>query len=134
MATYGSNGEAFCPYINANGLASALIRTGGVAKRHIGANAVTNAKIASGTINLGTGTDGANVGRLDAKFVTCTFTATTAVSVTHGLGRIPIGYIPIWLSAKGATVRLATTAASALATTVIHIRPSATCNAKLWVF
>jgi hypothetical protein len=120
--------------IAANAVTNAKIGTNAVSKEKIAANAVTNAKIASGTISLGSGVDGANVGRLNAKYVTCTFAGTTAQAVTHGLGRTPIGYIPVWLRGKTASIRLATTAASAMTASVIHIRPSATCVAMLWIF
>ncbi len=62
----------------------------------IASNAVTGAKIAAATISLGTGTTGVAMGKLDAIIaIGSTNSSNTEVTVTHGLGRVPVGYILI---------------------------------------
>ncbi len=131
---YGSNGQAFCPWINDKGVASSLIQTNGVGKRHIGAGVVTNSKIATGTISMGAFADLGLVGKLNARFVTCTFTATTLTTVTHGLGRRPIGYHVIGNTKEAQIYNATTNWTSALATTVLRLRTGATCAVRLMVF
>lgn len=60
----------------------------------IATNAVTAAKIAAGKVALGTGTDGATAGKLDAKYQVFTSGGAGATNtVAHGLGRVPTGFV-----------------------------------------
>ncbi len=65
-----------------------------IAASHIATNSVIEAKIADATIGLGGGTSGVAMGKLDAIIAEgSTNTANAEVTVTHGLGRAPVGYL-----------------------------------------
>lgn len=56
-----------------------------------------------GTLSLGTAANGTTAGKLNAVYVTYTTNATanTADSVTHTLGRVPVGYLEVRCSNSG---------------------------------
>lgn len=67
----------------------------------------------------------------NAKIVTVTFSSTSAdVAVTHGLGRAPVGYIPLTLSADMTIY----TGSSPGTSSLLYLRSSATGTAKLLIF
>lgn len=134
IMAYGNDAEQFCPHINDKGITSNLVATNALQKRHIKAGAVTNSKIATGTISLGSFKDLGSVGKINAKYVTCTFTATTLTTVTHGLGRAPQGYLVVGKTKEADVYNATTNWASALATTVLRLRTGATCAVRLLVW
>jgi hypothetical protein len=104
----------FCPHLNLNGVGNSLLVSKAINSRVLATNAVTtakilnfkittaklatsgvtNAKIANATINIGGATSGAALGKLNAKYKSVlTKASNTAVFVTHGLGRTPVGYL-----------------------------------------
>lgn len=88
--------------VGAGAVTTAKIGASAVTTAKIGAGAVTNAKIAANTINLGSGTNLAYAGKLNAKYVTFTTGAANAnKAVTVTLGRTPIGYIQVGANKTG---------------------------------
>ena len=128
---YG-NKKDWCPHLNATGVRASLIGTGAVEGKHLAAQAVSNAKIATQTISLGTATDGAAWGKLNAMVCTISFaTCGVPVTVTHGLGRIPVGWNPLTVN-KGGVVFVT----GALGTTTIDfshaIATGMTAKVAIW--
>ncbi len=86
----------------ANAVTSAKILAGAVGPSALAANAVTNAKIADGIIGIGTGSFAAFAGKLNAKYVKVSAAVTgVVVTVAHGLGRAPIGYVMARTKTRG---------------------------------
>lgn len=118
-------GRPGLPKIFRDGISTAFIRS----------DAVTNAKILNGTIDVGTGTHKAFCGKLDEVFVSVnTATVGKSVAVSHGLGRAPVGkYLIKCSTLNGLTASKAALwvqGSTADTTTVIKIKSYAT-NARL---
>ncbi len=78
------------------------IAANAITSAKINANAVTNAKVADGIIGIGTGSFTAFAGKLNAKYVKVSAAVTgVVVTVAHGLGRAPIGYVMARTKTRG---------------------------------
>lgn len=82
--------------IGTSAIATAKLAALAVITAKIAAGAVTTAKIAAGAVGLGSGTDGATTGDVNAIYQTVTtVTANITVTVAHGLSRTPVGVIAV---------------------------------------
>jgi len=77
----------------AGAITNAKLGANAVTAAKINANAVTNAKILNAIIGMGNANSGSTAGKLNGIYKTfITNVSNTAVLVTHGLGRTPVGY------------------------------------------
>lgn len=59
--------------------------------------------------------------------------ANTDLRISHGLGRIPVGFIPVYLSAAGIVYNSPTVAAAPREEIILRAN-AASLSAKLWIF
>jgi hypothetical protein len=117
----------FCPRIDRYGITSNLIGTSAVQSKHIKASAVTNAKVAAGTLSLGGATSGAVFGKINAVYKSRVIMKAATI-VTTGLGRKAVGYFQINPLTSTRIMR-ATTATTWTTTAHIKLNSSVVTNA-----
>jgi len=109
-ATKIATGAVATAKIAAGAVSKAKIAALAVSTAKVATGAITNAKVGNGTLSLGSLTDGSNLGKLNAVVQRFTTAASnTIVSVAHGLGRTPVGWIVLWQN-KAANLYQGTTA------------------------
>ena len=118
--------------IGTSAVTTAKIANVKVTTAKLATSAVTNAKIAAAIISLGSATDGAAVGKLNAKYqVLTSATANTTVQVAHGLGRTPVGFVAVKTN-KSSTIYDAGVAWTA--TNIFLKLSGTTVAATVWIF